>query len=66
MKMHCKFIVVLTGAIFFAAGNVFSQTDTLVGPLPLAPPIDVKKWGTNDTIITEPFTTKMNGCHIKN
>ena len=40
------------GAIFFAASNVFSQTDTLVGPLPLAPPIDVKKWGPNDTIIT--------------
>ena len=40
------------GAIFFAASNVFSQTDTLVGPQPLAPPIDVKKWGPNDTIIT--------------
>lgn len=52
MKMHCKFIVILMGAIFFAASNAFSQTDTLVGPLPLAPPIDVKKWGRNDTIIT--------------
>jgi len=52
MKMHCKFIAILIGAIFFASSNAFSQTDTLVGPLPLAPPIDVKKWGHNDTIIT--------------
>ena len=52
MKMHCKFIVILMVAILFAASNVFSQTDTLVGPLPLAPPIDAKKWGRNDTIIT--------------
>jgi len=39
-------------AIFFVASNAFSQTDTLVGPPPPAPPIDVKKWGPNDTIIT--------------
>jgi len=50
--MHCRFILILIGAIFFASSNAFSQTDTLVGPLPLAPPIDVKKWGHNDTIIT--------------
>jgi hypothetical protein len=35
-----------------AAGNAFSQTDTLVGPPPQAPAIDKKKWGPNDTLIT--------------
>ena len=41
-------------AIFFATGNVFSQTDTLIGPPPPppAPPINIKKWGPKDTIIT--------------
>ena len=52
MKMHCKFISVLVVAIFFAAGNAFSQNDTLIGPPSPAPPIDVKKWGPNDTIVT--------------
>jgi hypothetical protein len=33
------------------AGHISAQTDTLVGPKP-APPIDTKKWGINDTIIT--------------
>ena len=40
-------------ATFFVTGNAFSQTaDTLIGPPPPAPSIDVKKWGPNDTIIT--------------
>jgi len=52
MKMHCKFISVLIVAILFAKGNVFSQTDTTIGPPPPAPPVDTKKWGRNDTIIT--------------
>src|SRR6187401_2533804 len=52
MKIHCRFIVILILAIFFAAGNAFSQNDTLIGPPPPAPPIDIKKWGPNDTIIT--------------
>jgi len=39
--------------IFFVASNAFSQTaDTLIGPPPPSPPINVKKWGPNDTIIT--------------
>jgi len=45
-------MLVLIVAIFFIAGNAFSQTDTLVGPPPPAPRIDVKKWGPNDTLIT--------------
>src|SRR6187402_1719223 len=52
MKMHCKFISGLMVAIFFVTGNAFSQNDTLIGPPPPAPPVDVKKWGPNDTIIT--------------
>ena len=52
MKMHCKFLVVLLVAMFFAKGNAFSQTDTLIGPPPPAPPVDAKKWGPKDTIIT--------------
>jgi hypothetical protein len=39
-------------AIFSVASNAFSKTDTLFGPAPPAPPIDVKKWGPKDTIIT--------------
>jgi hypothetical protein len=39
-------------AIFFVAGNAFSQNDTLIGPAPPAPAINVKKWGPNDTLIT--------------
>ena len=39
-------------AIFFVTGNAFSQNDTLIGPPSPAPPVDVKKWGPNDTIIT--------------
>jgi hypothetical protein len=50
MKRHSKISVLLI-AVLFAAGNAFSQSDTLIGPLP-APAIDVKKWGPNDTIIT--------------
>ena len=50
--MHCKIISVLMVAIFFVTGNAFSQNDTLIGPPPPAPPINVKKWGPNDTIIT--------------
>jgi Domain of unknown function (DUF4294) len=50
--MHCKFIAVLMVAIFFVAGNAFSQNDTLIGPPPPAPAINVKKWGPNDTLIT--------------
>ena len=52
MKIHCKTILGLLLAIVFAQGNAFSQTDTLIGPRPLAPQIDTKKWGPNDTIIT--------------
>ena len=52
MKMHCKFLVVLLVAMFVAMGNAFSQTDTLIGPPPPAPPVDAKKWGPKDTIIT--------------
>lgn len=52
MKIHCKTILFLIVAIAFTTGNAFSQTDTLVGPRPLAPLIDPKKWGPNDTIIT--------------
>ena len=51
--MHCKFISLIIVAIFLATGNAFSQTaDTLIGPPPPAPAIDIKKWGPNDTIIT--------------
>ena len=53
MKKYCKFISVLLVTIFFVASNAFSQTaDTLIGPPPPAPPINVKKWGPKDTIIT--------------
>lgn len=52
MKRQRKFILGSMLAIFFAAGNAFSQTDTLIGPPESAPPIDTKKWGPNDTIIT--------------
>ena len=52
MKMHCKTFLLLVLALAFTTGNAFSQSDTLVGPLPLPPPIDTKKWGPNDTIIT--------------
>ena len=38
--------------MIIAVGNAFSQTDTLIGPPPQIPPIDSKKWGPNDTIIT--------------
>lgn len=31
--------------------SIFSQTDSSMGPPP--PPIDIKKWGPNDTIITQ-------------
>jgi hypothetical protein len=51
MKMRCNIILVLVVAFTFAAGNAFSQTDTLIGPVQ-APPIDKSKWGPNDTIIT--------------
>jgi len=33
-----------------AAGKAFSQIDSVNGP---PPPIDIKKWGPNDTIITQ-------------
>lgn len=52
MKMHCRLISVFALAIFLATGNAFSQRDTLVGPPEQAPPINIKKWGPNDTIIT--------------
>ena len=52
MKIHCKTVLGLLVAVVFATGNAFSQTDTLIGPRPLAPQIDPKKWGPNDTIIT--------------
>src|SRR5678815_472031 len=53
MKKYCKFISVLLVTIFFVASNAFLQTaDTLIGPPPPAPPINVKKWGPKDTIIT--------------
>ena len=52
MKIHCNKVFVLIVGLVFATGNVFSQSDTLVGPRHLAPPIDAKKWGPNDTIIT--------------
>ena len=39
-------------AIFFVTGNAFSQNDSLIGPRPPAPPINIKKWGPNDTIVT--------------
>jgi len=47
-KPYC-FSILLILCLF--SGSVFSQTDTLVGPR-LAPPIDTKKWGIHDTIIT--------------
>ena len=40
------------GILLGLSGYAFSQTDTLTGP-PQAPPIDIKKWGPNDTIITQ-------------
>jgi hypothetical protein len=36
--------------LMISAGKSFSQTDTVMGP---PPPIDIKKWGPNDTIITQ-------------
>jgi len=45
-------MLVLLTTMFFVAGDAFSQTDTIVGPPSPAPPIDVKKWGQKDTIIT--------------
>ena len=42
-------IFLITALLF--AGSVCSQTDTLVGPQ-TAPPVDTKKWGPYDTIIT--------------
>lgn len=49
-KLHRRIFV--TAAIFLiAVASAFSQNDTLVGPQQI-PPIDTKKWGPNDTIIT--------------
>ena len=48
MQVHSD----LNGAIFFAASNAFSQTDTLVGPPTTCTSDRCKKWGPNDTIIT--------------
>lgn len=50
--MYCKIISLFIVTKFIVTGNAFSQTDTLIGPPELAPPIDTKKWGPNDTIIT--------------
>lgn len=36
--------------LLMAAGSSFSQTDTVMAP---PPSIDIKKWGPNDTIITQ-------------
>ena len=53
MKKYYRSLVLLATIMFMVAGNAFSQTnDTLVGPPAYIPPIDSKKWGPNDTIIT--------------
>lgn len=53
MNLPCKSAVALIVGVALAMGSALSQTnDTLIGPPPLAPAIDVKKWGPNDTIIT--------------
>ena len=53
MKMYRRSIVLLLAPMLIASAHAFSQSsDTLIGPLPQAPPIDSKKWGPNDTIIT--------------
>jgi hypothetical protein len=38
-------------AMAITTANAFAQVDTTMGPPP--PPIDKKKWGPNDTIITQ-------------
>lgn len=38
--------------VLFVSTNVFSQVDSMTGP-PVPPPINQKKWGPNDTIITQ-------------
>jgi len=52
MKMQVKRGFTFLAAIFFAAMAAFSQSDTLIGPPALPPPIDQSKWGPNDTVIT--------------
>ena len=51
MKMRVFKSYILLLAVFFTAGTSFSQTqaDSVMGP---PPPIDPRKWGPNDTIIT--------------
>ena len=51
MKLRTAFAIMVVVAL--ASGSAFSQAnDTLTGPPPQAPAINVKKWGSNDTIIT--------------
>ena len=54
MKKRVYFRIMFTlGFLLSMTGHVFSQSDTLVTPIPVAPRIDPKKWGSNDTIITQ-------------
>lgn len=44
--------LIILGILLGLSDHAFSQTDTLARP-EVAPPIDTKKWGPNDTIITQ-------------
>lgn len=44
--------LVALSILLVLSSHTFSQTDTLMRPA-TAPPIDIKKWGPNDTIITQ-------------
>jgi len=49
MAAHYRFLSILVITLVIA-GSAFSQIDTSMGP---PPPIDKKKWGPKDTIITQ-------------
>ena len=43
-------LIILTMLLLLFSGRIFSQLDSSIGP---PPPIDIKKWGPHDTIITQ-------------
>lgn len=53
MKKYYRSLILFTTAMVMVGVSAFSQAnDTLIGPPEIIPPIDTKKWGPNDTIIT--------------
>jgi hypothetical protein len=49
-KSGCIGFFLLFILLLITAGRAFSQVDSVMGP---PPPIDIKKWGPRDTIITQ-------------